>query len=196
MGCISWLFKSKDHMEKHSSNTSSDFSSPYVDFRKNQGITLTGDVMFVNRLRFVIKKSRDILSTTPELITNGKADTLLSYLKAAKKPYMHRSFKVTNILTDGQSKPPHGNLSDLHIHLNMCGSNSHVREIERMIRVIKERIRETYNTLVFRKIPCRLIVELFSFVVFWLNSLSDSVADELSARTVMNGLTISYKKHC
>ena len=41
-----------------------------------------------------------------------------------------------------------------------------------------------------------LIVELVYFVVFWINTLGDLVSGELRAHTVMNCLTVSYKKHC
>ena len=163
---------------------------------KDLDVTLTGDVMFVNGLCFVITTSRDILFTTSEFITNGKYETLLSYLKPVKQLYMKCGFKITNILMDGQFKPLRDNLYGLCIHLNICGSNSQIGEIDRMIYVIKERIRGTYNTLEFKKLFGRLIVELVYFVVFSLNALGESVAGELSVRTVMTDIVVSYKKHC
>ena len=51
---------------------------------------------------------------------------------------------------DGQFGPLRGDLSEIHTHLNICGSNSNVREIERIIRAIKERICGTYTTLEVR----------------------------------------------
>ncbi len=57
-----------------------------------------------------------------------------------------------------------------HVALNTTAVGEHVREIERKIRVIKERARGTFNTLPYKKLPRMMVVELLHFCVMWMNS--------------------------
>ena len=109
---------------------------------------------------------------------------------------MQRGFNVTTILMDGQSECLSGDLGIMHIHLSTDAANAQVGDIKQMILTIKERARGIFNTLPFTKLPGRIIVELIYSVVFWLNALGKSTAGNLSERTIMAGLAVSYKRHC
>jgi hypothetical protein len=88
---------------------------------------------------------------------------------------------------------------DIHgVLLNTTATSEHVPEIERQIRVIKERARAIRSTLPFKKMPNRMIVELINFVVLWLNDFppSSGVSKIYSPRTIMTGTTLDYNKHC
>ena len=69
-------------------------------------------------------------------------------------------------------------------------------EIEQIIHTIKERACGIFNTLPFTTLPGRIIVEIVAFVLFLLNALSNSVVSNLSPRTVMTGIMVTYKRHC
>ena len=56
------------------------------------------------------------------------------------------------------------------ITLNIASRNEHVPEIERYIRVVKERVRAIASVLPFKQYPPRLIAEMVYNVVFWLNT--------------------------
>jgi hypothetical protein len=77
-------------------------------------------------------------------------------------------------------------------------TGEHVPEIERQIRVIKERAREIRSTLPFKRMPNRMIVELIKFVVLWLNDFppSSGISKTYSPRTIRTGTTLDYNKHC
>ena len=152
--------------------------------------------MFINGLRFFITKSCNILFTTSEHIINGNSKTLLASLKEVKKLYMQHGFKIRTILMDGQFECLHWDLSRMKINLSTCTYNTLVGEIERIILAIKESACGIFNTLPFTKLTGCIIVELLSFVLFWLNVLGESIASDLSLFTVMKGLTVSYKRHC
>eukprot|EP00978_Attheya_sp_CCMP212_P043302 scaffold280126_cov62-Attheya_sp.AAC.1 len=80
---------------------------------------------------------------------------------------------------DGQFEPLRSELADLRINLNVVSNDEHVPEIERHIRTTKERVRCIYNTLPFKKIPPRLVVEMVYASNFWLNAFppADGVSD-------------------
>ena len=46
----------------------------------------------------------------------------------------------------------------------MCSNDEYISEIEWMNRTIKERVRDIYNKLFFKKVPGRIIIELEYFV--------------------------------
>ena len=99
---------------------------------------------------------------------------------------------------DGKFACIRGNLAELQIHLNICSNDKHLGEIERLNRTVKERVRGIYNTLTFKKLPSRMIVELIAPIIFWLDTLppSPSVGGNLSPRQIITNLTIEYTKHC
>jgi hypothetical protein len=55
-----------------------------------------------------------------------------------------------------------------------------------------------YNMLPFKKMPSRLTIEMVYSSVFWLNMFPhhDSVSDTTSPRSLIDGLSIDYHKHC
>ena len=56
------------------------------------------------------------------------------------------------------------------INLNLPAAGEHVAEIERQIRVIKERSRGIINTLPYPHLPQMMLIHLLHFVVMWLNN--------------------------
>ena len=56
------------------------------------------------------------------------------------------------------------------IAINTMAMKEHVDEIERKIRLIKERGRGILNTLPFKKMPRLMLIELVYHVVLWLNA--------------------------
>ena len=71
-------------------------------------------------------------------------------------------------------------------------------EIERHIRVVKERSRAIYNTVPFTRFPAQMVIEMVYNCNFWLNSFPhpDGVSAVLSPRTIVTGHTIDFERHC
>ncbi len=57
-----------------------------------------------------------------------------------------------------------------HVALNSTAAREHVGEVERKIRVIKERARGTFDTLPCKKLSQLMVIELLHFCVMWMNS--------------------------
>jgi hypothetical protein len=161
-------------------------------------VVLCGDIMFVNRIPFFMTISRHIKFSTVEMIENQQNTTIIKAIKQVKAIYMQRGFTISTILLDGQFESIRGELAELQITLNTVSNDEHVPEAERHIRTIKERARCVYNTLPFRRLPKRIVIELIYYSNFWLNSFPalDGISKTLSPRTIVTGMQIDYEHHC
>jgi hypothetical protein len=83
------------------------------------------------------------------------------------------------------------------IHLNTTAASEYVPDVERQIRVLKERARALRRTLPFKIIPSRMIIEMIANVVLWINAFppSSGVSKTFSPRTIMTGTALDFNKH-
>jgi len=161
-------------------------------------ITLSADIMMINKIRFFMSISRNVRFGTSEMIENMRETTLLSCFKNILGVYRQRGFRVRHALMDGQFEPLRGDLAAMGVELNTASNDEHVPEIERYNRTVKERVRGIYNTLPFKRMPGRMVIEMVSSSVFWLNAFpaNGGVSPTLSPRTLITGSTIDFNKHC
>jgi hypothetical protein len=84
------------------------------------------------------------------------------------------------------------------INLNNTAASEHVPDIERQIRLLKERSRAIRSTLPFKAIPGRIIIELVYYAALWLNAFppSSGVSAFYSPRNIMTGMALDFAKHC
>jgi hypothetical protein len=85
-----------------------------------------------------------------------------------------------------------------HVALNTTAAREHVGEIERKIRVIKERARGTFNTLPYKKLSKMMKVELLHFCVMWMNSfpMKSGISEKWSPRELVSRHKLDAKLHC
>jgi hypothetical protein len=162
----------------------------------NRDVTLTEDVMFVDGLGFLVTASRNIKFTTNEYVPKRSKANLTNSLKKVFEIYSKRGFTIKTALMDREFECMRDDIRG--VTLNTTATSEHVPEIERKIRVIKERARAIRSTLPFRRMPNRMIVELIKFVVLWRNAFppSSGISKTYSPRTIMTGTTLNYNKHC
>jgi hypothetical protein len=94
-------------------------------------VTLCGDIIFLNKILFLMTVSRDLKFGTVKRIQNQKGPMILKAIKAVTKIYQRCGFKITNLLMDGQFEPIRCNLSGLHITLNTVSNAEYIHKIER-----------------------------------------------------------------
>jgi hypothetical protein len=84
------------------------------------------------------------------------------------------------------------------VTLNTTSYDEYVGDIERYIRTIKERVRSVFNSLPFKQIPARMIIELAKSAVFGRNTFpaKNGVFVELISRAIVTGSTIDFHRHC
>ena len=114
----------------------------------NKYVTLTADVMFVNNLAFVITYGWGIGLITAEFTPNRKANQLASNLKRIIQLYSRAGFIVQTILMDMEFNKVIPELPEVNI--NTSAASEHVAEVERCIRIIKERCRACISTMPFK----------------------------------------------
>ena len=82
--------------------------------------------------------------------------------------YARGGFQVGTVLMDNEFEKLRNLVPILAI--NTTAAKEHVPEVERKIRLIKERGRGILNTLPFKKMPRLMLIELIYHVVLWLNA--------------------------
>jgi hypothetical protein len=171
---------------------------PLNIMEKYRSVTLSFDLMYVNKVTFLVTLSRNIRFGTAVRLSSQCEAEIMKGLRFVFQTYKARGFKIDVLLGDGEFEPLREQIYGLDAQLNTTSNDEHVGDIERYIRVVKERARATYNLTPFKKMPPMMIQELVGGCVFWLNAFphEGGISDTLSPCTIMTGKIIDYNKHC
>ncbi len=79
--------------------------------------------------------------------------------------------------------------------LNLASANKHVPEIERKIRVIKERVRAVIYSILFNSLPAWMLLHAVLFVTKQLNlfPVKGGLLSKSSPKQIMSGEMVQYK---
>jgi hypothetical protein len=165
---------------------------------KYRSITLCGDIIFINGIRFLITISRHIRFATGIQLPDAKIETLFSSIQAVNSIYRKRGFEVNALHMDGQFEPLRAKTAEMGITLDVVSNDVHVPEIERFNRVLKERVRSSKATTPFKKLPARFLIELVAACIFWWNAFpaNGGISTTMSPRMIITGSDIDYNRHC
>ncbi len=159
-------------------------------------VTIVADVMFVNGLPFLVTLSRGISLVTIECGPSRTVKQLVNSLERVVRIYGRAGFIVQTSMMDMEFEK----LKDLlpNIALNTTAVREHVGEIQRKIRVIKERARGMISTLPYEMLPKPVIIELLHFCVMWMNSfpVKLGVSEKNSPRELVSRNNLDAKLHC
>ena len=160
-----------------------------------QRAVLAVDIMFVNKIPFLVTISKGLRFGTSEVLKNRHASTVAKAIENVLRVYRRRGFRVTECKADMEFEPVQNLFQGTTF--NLCAEDEHVPEIERYIRTVKDRSRSGYNSLPFERIPRLVVVRLVGNSVFWLNAFphEDGVSDTLSPRYLITGRHLDYRKH-
>ncbi|KAL7461201.1 hypothetical protein ACHAXS_001624, partial [Conticribra weissflogii] len=140
--------------------------------------------------------SKDIKFITAQFLPTRSSTDLAISLRDTIRLYQRGGFRVQTLLMDGEFDKVTGLLPEVVVNTTSAGE--HVGDIERHIRTIKERGRGIVNTLPYKRMPARMLIELVYFCVMWLNAVpnKNGVSSEYSPREVVVRQRLSYRKHC
>jgi hypothetical protein len=141
---------------------------PQVFMELNKFVTIVADVMFVNGLPFLVTLLRGISLVTIEYIPSRTAKGLANSMERVIRIYGKAGFIVQTSMMNMEFKK----LRDLlpNVAPNTTAAQEHVGEIERKIRVIKERARGTISTYSYEMLSKLIIIKLMLFCVMWMSS--------------------------
>ena len=147
---------------------------------------------------FFITTSRNIQFLTVHHILNKKHDTIWKCITQTCHLYQHRGFKIVHLLTDHEFQPLEARLLSNDINLNTTTANEYSPEIERSIRVIKERARSFICLLPFTHLPRLIKQHLIHYRVTMINLTihPNSVSPFLSPGIIITGATLNVDVHC
>ena len=168
-----------------------------INYYKN--VELSADILFVNRVPFLATISKHIHYGTIDALPDMKIPTLEAALESVLRSYNAGGFHVRIIHMDMQFKPVKDR-NNMAVKVNICSREEHVPEIERYIRLIKERARCYYAMLrrvEIYTIPRGMIRQLMRTVVFYINAFvwRKGVSQVLPPITIVEGLKPNFKKH-
>jgi hypothetical protein len=125
-------------------------------------VFLTCDICFVNQVPFFVSLSRKICFTTVNHLTDRKVKTIHKAFEEIYRFYLNRGFKITTVHADGEFAPLQALIHAMPNgpSVNLASANEHVPEIERRIRVVKERCRSSRHSLPFNCLPKLLTIHV------------------------------------
>jgi hypothetical protein len=83
-----------------------------------RNVTICADIMFVNKIPFLVTISRSIKFGTAEMLANRQAKSLAAAMKNVIRLYKGRGFLVPFVIMDGEFESIWGDLGDMGVTLN------------------------------------------------------------------------------
>jgi hypothetical protein len=146
----------------------------------HKDVTLAIDIFFVNKIPFFITYS-----------------LVICFLSGMCSYYLQRGFQIVFIKDDGEFALLEAWMATVYgaPKLNLASANKHFPEIERKIRVIKERVRAVIYSIPFNSLPAWMLVHTVLFVTKQLNlfPVKGGLSAKLSPKQLMSGEVIHYK---
>ena len=124
-------------------------------------IHLDIDVLFVNKIPFLLATSRDIGFIHCKAILTNHGKCIRNGLQQIVLDYEARGFKVISMIGDGAFKPI-VNLAqtELYVDLVACAADSNLPRAENAIQFVKERMRAVQSETPFDRYPKRFTIKL------------------------------------
>ena len=162
-------------------------------------ITISIDILFVNKIKFFITLSQKICFTTVTHLLNPKTDTIFKAFKGIFKYYYQCGFQLMVVTSDSGFKPLDKVMVELPGApcLNLTTANDHEPYVERKIRVIKERLCAVCHSLPFSNITVQITMHMVFFYTKLLNffPVKGGISDQYSPNAIMSGEIINYRQY-
>ena len=124
----------------------------YVDIPKEiresrKELEVSTDIMFVNKLMFLVSIRRGLKFTTIEYLSRNNETSLVTYNNKTVSYYKSHGLHVGTMLVDPELQFLKEKV--VSTTLNKNGVCEHVPEVERQVQVIKERMRAHHATYLY-----------------------------------------------
>ena len=143
--------------------------------------------------------SRRIMFTTAEALKNRLSGTILFAVEKTIAYYRMHGLRIKWMFADNEFNPLKNDLMERkQVSLDTAAPDEHVPEVERNIRVVKERIRSVLKGMPYKRLPPSFKRELVLSCVTLLNMVprKAGISQLLSPWTLVTGRAIDYEKQC
>jgi len=170
-----------------------------VGIFQDKSVTLCADLCKILGLEFLVTVSRRLCLLIVIYLPDRTTASVKRALIENKAIYGRYGISIKAIYCDGEGAI--GSLKTIFesegCRVEIASKNSHVPEVERAIRVIKERVRAFVTTLPY-KLPCVVLIHVVYYQVTMINHFpkSSSVDPEIPPKTLLTGVKIDYKRDC
>ena len=166
---------------------------PHSILKLHRDVVLSMDIMFVNKIPFLVTLSCNLRFSTVESLPNCQVGTVTMCLKKVIRLYHHRGFRMTSITCD----PEFEVLQPSFPMLNCCAADGHMPEIKWYIRTLKDCTWSAVNVLPFKNLPWLVLIHLLKNCTVWRNAFpaADGVSSVHSPRFLLTGWELSFDKH-
>ncbi|KAI2506455.1 Reverse transcriptase (RNA-dependent DNA polymerase) [Fragilaria crotonensis] len=153
----------------------------------HRNVTLCVDFFFVQGICFLHTISRGIGFRTVTTVADRTHKTILAEIQTVVHIYSSRGLTVCDIHADNEFDCIRDDVRP--IAMNIVTTDSHVGEIERSIRTIKERLRCCVHGLPFRRLPKIMITHMVDDSVRCLNQFphATGISATMSPSTIVTG---------
>ena len=154
--------------------------------------------MFIQNIPFLTTISRRICYRTVQPLPNRSTKALNAAFDEVFRVYNRGGYTISRIYCDPEFRHLRQTMADIDIDLRCAAAQEHVSEIERSIRVIKERFRSMYHRLPFQSLP-RIMIKIGAMeCARWLNTFpaKQGISDHYSPRMIVTGKDVDYEKQC
>ena len=165
---------------------------------QHEKVVLCADIMFIQGIPFLTTISKKLCYRTIEPIVGRSTKSMIAAFDNVFRIYNRAGFTIAELQTDPEFKHLENTMTDIDIKMNYCAAQEHVPEIERSIRVIKERFRSMYHRLPYQCLP-KIMIKIGAMeCVRWLNTFPprNGVSEFYSPRMIMAGKPLDFDKHC
>jgi hypothetical protein len=131
-------------------------------------VTVAVDVMFVNKVPFLVSVLCNINLLTIEHAPQRNATKLVSLIQWIIQIYARAGLTIQTLLMDTKFEKVRNH--NPMLNFNTTAADEHVGKIEHSIQVIKERACGIVCTLPYPCLPHQMLIHLIHFMVMWLNN--------------------------
>ena len=166
----------------------------------HQEVILDTDIMWVNKLPFLVTVSHNIDMTTTEYMPDVKGSNIAKAVLAAAR-HERNGFHVRTLNADIEYKSDlvDAAIAEKEASFNWCAAKEHVPRVERKIRTLKERMRSAQAHLyVFPRLPSIMVIGIVSEITKWLNVFptKNSISSVYSPSTIVTGRKLDWNMDC
>jgi hypothetical protein len=130
-------------------------------------VFLTTDIFFVNKIPFFLTLSCKICFTAVNHLADRTVPQIFKAFKEMYQYYLQCGLHITTLHADGEFAPLKTLIESMTggPMANLVSANERIPEIERRIRVVKERCWSTRHSLPFHTIPKLMMIHIVPNVV-------------------------------